>query len=308
MKLIFAGTTPNAVDVLRYLVDSAQHEIVAVLTRHDAPLGRKKIVTPSAVAAYAQSANLRVIKANRVDEQVDSELAALEADLGVVVAYGALLKKRTLAIPARGWINVHFSLLPKYRGAAPVQRTLMAGNTETGVTIFQLDEGLDTGPIHSQLATQIEPDENAAELLNRLTHLSITMLDECLAKISANLERPQEQHGQATLAPKLSRIDSRIDFDLSARELENLVRGSNPEPMAWATLDTEPFRVLRARASKVELPPSILPGEVFKIEDRIFVATKQLDALELIEVQPASKTAMPAAEWHRGRSNKVKLE
>ena len=308
MRLIFAGTTDNAVEVLRYLGEVAGHEVVGVLTREDALVGRKKQLTPSAVAEYAASKNLTVIRANKVDSSVNEQLIRLEADLGVVVAYGALLKRETLDIPRNGWINVHFSLLPKLRGAAPVQRALISGERETGVTVFELDEGMDTGPVHAQLHTLIEPAETAGHLLARMTKLAITMLDEVLAKIAAGIDQPVKQEGKPTYAPKLSRSDAKIDFRSSALEIEGLVRGCNPEPMAWAEFGGEPIRILRAVASQDALSDSseLAPGTVMKIGTRVFVATAN-GTLELLEVQPASKRAMSASDWHRGLSGSVKL-
>jgi methionyl-tRNA formyltransferase len=193
LRIVFAGTTENAVDVLRYLTEVAKHEIVGVLTREDALVGRKQTLTPSPVAQYAESKGLIVLRANRVTESVNEQLSKLDAELGVVVAYGALLKRTTLDLARHGWINIHYSLLPKLRGAAPVQRALINGHREIGVTVFQLDEGMDTGPIHAQLETVIEPTENAGELLGRLTTLAVTMLDEVLAKIDAGFGQPVQQ-------------------------------------------------------------------------------------------------------------------
>ena len=308
MRIVFAGTTPNAVSVLRYLVEVAKHDVLAVLTREDALVGRKQTLTPSAVAEYALSKGLVVIKANKVDAIVDEQLVALKPELGVVVAYGALLRPRTLEIPAHGWINIHFSLLPKLRGAAPVQWALINGNTETGVTIFQLDEGMDTGPIHSQVQTVIEPTETAGDLLVRLTNISITMLDESLAKISSATSAPIPQTGEATHAPKLSRLEARVDFSKSASDIENLIRGCNPEPMAWAEFVDEPFRILSARASlhSSENLVASEAGEVSMIDGKIFVQTG-LSLLQLLEVQPASKRAMPATDWYRGISAGARL-
>ena len=308
MRIVFAGTTPNAVSVLRYLVEVAKHDVLAVLTREDALVGRKQTLTPSAVAEYSLSQGLNVIKANKVNAIVDEQLVALKPELGVVVAYGALLRPRTLEIPAQGWINIHFSLLPKLRGAAPVQWALINGNTETGVTIFQLDEGMDTGPIHSQVQTVIEPTETAGDLLVRLTNISITMLDECLAKISSATATPMAQIGEATLAPKLSRLEARVDFSKSASEIENLIRGCNPEPMAWAEFDDEPFRILSARAS-LQTSENLVAseaGKVSMIDGKIFVQTAR-GVLQLLEVQPASKRAMPASDWYRGTSTGARL-
>jgi methionyl-tRNA formyltransferase len=309
LKIVFAGTTENAVDVLRYLTEVANHEIVAVLTREDALIGRKKLLTPSPVAQYAEGKNLNVLRVNRVSDDVNEQLSQLGADLGVVVAYGALLKQATLNLPRHGWINIHYSLLPKLRGAAPVQWALINGDRESGVTIFQLDEGMDTGPIHAQLNTVIEPTETAGELLARLTSLAVTMLDEVLARIAAGFDQPQRQLGDSTSAPKLSRRDSRIDFEKTALEIEGLVRGCNPEPMAWAEFEGEAVRILRARAiqeavSELADAPS---GTVQRIGTRIFVRAAQQTILELLDVQPASKRVMPAADWHRGLSGTVKL-
>lgn len=309
MRIIFAGTTDNAVEVLRYLNEVAKHEIVGVLTREDAFVGRKKLLTPSAVAQYSESQGLPVVRANRVSDSVNSQLLALDADLGVIVAYGSLLKSKTLEVPKKGWLNVHYSLLPKLRGAAPVQRALINGEQETGVTIFQLDEGMDTGPIHAQLETVIEPTENAGELLARLTALAITMLDEVLARISAGFDEALQQRGDGTLAAKLSRSDARIDFKKSSFEIEGLVRGCNPEPMAWAEHEGEPIRVLRARAIRepiIELTGEE-PGTVRQIGSRIFASMANHGILELLEVQPASKRVMSAAEWLRGLTGSVKL-
>ena len=177
MKIVFAGTPANAAQTLRALANTA-FEVVAVLTRTDAPVGRKRVLTPSAVAVVAAELGLPIIKANRVDESVRLQIQATGAELGVIVAYGALLDQAALDVLDKGWVNLHYSLLPKWRGAAPVQRAIMAGDRETGVTLFQLDKGMDTGPVHLQIPTVIEPDENTAELLPRLTNLGISGLAE----------------------------------------------------------------------------------------------------------------------------------
>ena len=309
MRIVFAGTTENAVDVLRYLTEVAKHEIVGVLTREDALVGRKQTLTPSPVAQYAESKGLIVLRANRVTDSVNEQLSKLDAELGVVVAYGALLKRTTLDLARHGWINIHYSLLPKLRGAAPVQRALINGDREIGVTVFQLDEGMDTGPIHAQLETVIEPTENAGELLDRLTTLAVTMLDEVLAKIDAGFGQPVQQFGAATAAPKLSRSDCKINFKKTALEIEGLVRGCNPEPMAWAEHEGEPIRVLRARAVESSaIEHTALPaGIVQLIGSRILVSAADHSLLELLEVQPAAKRVMSAADWHRGLSGSVKL-
>ena len=308
MKIVFAGTPANAAQTLRALAKSP-FDVVAVLTRTDAPVGRKKILTPSAVAEVATELGIQVIKANRVDESVRAEIAATRADLGVIVAYGALLDQAALDLLPKGWINLHYSLLPKWRGAAPVQRSLMAGDRETGVTLFQLDKGMDTGPIHLQIPTAIEPGDSTADLLPRLTELGITGLAELLPRISAELAAPVAQDPKllATLptADKLSREDARIDWQRNAVEIENQVRGLNPEPMAWTTLAEETFRVIEARALGATDWQSLAgevaePGTVNVDKNRVFVTCGQGSLLELKAVQPAGKKSMQASDWARG--------
>lgn len=299
MRIIFAGTTANAAEVLRSLINNHGHSVVAVLTRTDALVGRKRLLTPSPVAQVAESLGITVYKTNRLDERLEAELGLLSADLGLVVAYGALLKSSTLQIPRYGWINIHFSLLPRWRGAAPVQRSLMAGDRETGVTIFQLEEGMDTGPIIAQVETQIEPGENAANLLTRLTQLSISMLDETLATIASDLCKPTPQIGEATRAPKISRDEAQVIWSRDAEQIENLIRGCNPEPMAFALLNGTSIRLLNARVGYAPRPEALPVGAVFSFNNQAHVVCGS-GVLELMTVQPAGKTEMSASDWYRG--------
>lgn len=282
-----------------------------MLTRTDAPVGRKRVLTPSAVAEVALELGLPVIKANRVDEDVRIKLAATGAELGVIVAYGALLDQSTLETLDKGWVNLHYSLLPKWRGAAPVQRAIMNGDRETGVTLFQLDKGMDTGPVHLQVPTVIEPNENTADLLPRLTELGISALAELLPRIAAGLSKPLPQDSDllATLptADKLTREDARINWHRTAIELENQIKGLNPEPMAWTTLNEESFRLLEARALGATDRLSFadnesVTGSVILEKERILVACGEGTLLELRTVQPAGKKPMAARDWARGMS------
>jgi methionyl-tRNA formyltransferase len=308
LKIVFAGTPANAAQTLRALANSA-FEVVAVLTRTDAPVGRKRTLTPSAVADAAAELGIPVIKANRVDEGVRNLIAASGADLGIIVAYGALLDQAALDSLEKGWINLHYSLLPKWRGAAPVQRAIMAGDRETGVTLFQLDKGMDTGPIHLQIPTVIEPDESSATLLPRLTELGISGLAELLPRVASGLTSPiaQDLELLATLptADKLTRDDARIDWHRNAVELENLIRGLNPEPMAWTTLEDETFRIIEARALGSTDWQSLagedsLVGIVHIEKNRVLVSCGEGTLLELKTVQPAGKKPMPSSDWARG--------
>ena len=310
MKIVFAGTTEHAARVLRHLHKSI-HEVVAVVTREDAPIGRKAVITASPVAVVAEELGIRQIKANRILASQNAEIAQLKADVGVVIAYGALLKAETLALPVYGWYNIHYSLLPKYRGAAPVQHALMNGDSETGVTIFKLDEGMDSGPIASQVPTEVSPTENAGELLSRLTDLGISALDEVLAATAANTVELREQTGEASFAGKLDKSQARVNWDNSSAQIENLIRGLNPEPVAWTTLGDQHFRLLNARSlgSAHNLNEAAADtGTIRNFESRIVVSCGNNSLLQLLSVQPAGKTAMAASDWFRGLNGQARFE
>jgi methionyl-tRNA formyltransferase len=300
MKILFAGTPESAAIVLRNLV-IAGHEVVAVLTREDSVVGRKKELTESAVATEAAAHGIRVIKANKVDSTTIDAIRSTEAELGIVVAYGSILSENALAVLPEGWFNLHYSLLPKYRGAAPVQWSLANGDKETGITVFKIDKGMDTGPVLATLPVLVQPDETAGELIHRLSELGSTLLVENLPRLYSGSYRLTEQIGDVSLAPKPTREDARIDFKLTATEIENLVKAMNPEPMAWCLLDELPFRILRARATE-------LPGANHAVGSIVagknpLVACGGGSYLELIEVQPSSKKPMAGADWFRGSAN-----
>jgi len=304
MKILFAGTPETAATVLRGLVASG-HEVVAVLTREDAPVGRKKELTPSSVAQVADALGIPAIKANKVTSSVQEQIASTDAELGIIVAYGVLLKQDSLELLAKGWFNLHYSLLPKYRGAAPVQRAIEAGDNETGITIFKLDQGMDTGEMLASLPVSIEEDETAGELLKRLTELGITLLNQELPKLYNDQFSLVPQVGASSLASKPTREDAKIDFAKSSKEIFNKVRAFNPEPMAWCSYKGEPFRVLRARVIETKSEHSV--GESFSIDNRVVVACGGGSVLELIEVQPSSKKVMPAQDWFRGSDREEPL-
>ena len=302
MKILFAGTTAQAARVLRHL--AATRQVVAVLTREDAATGRKAELTASTVAEVATELGLPLIKANKVDEQIDQTLVATNFDTAVVVAYGTILKQRTLDLAANGWFNLHYSLLPKYRGAAPVQRAILNSETETGVSIFKLDAGMDSGLIIGQVPTVIEPGENSGDLLERLTSVGITLLDEVLPGIESGTAKFTEQVGEPSFAAKLDRQTARLDFSHAANELEALVRACNPEPMAWCELDSNPLRILSAKALNIDFEHPV--GFVFSEQNKVFVACGK-HALELELVQPAGKKPMAATDWFRGLRDETTL-
>ncbi|WP_296631705.1 methionyl-tRNA formyltransferase [Rhodoluna sp.] len=314
MKLVFAGTPHNAAATLKALHLNGT-EIALVITRPDAAIGRKKVITPSPVSEMADALGLPLLKTNVIDDTALELIAASGAELGVVVAYGAFLKTKALAALDKGWLNVHYSLLPHWRGAAPVQRAILAGDRETGVTVFRLDEGMDTGPVYLRVPSLIEPGENSARLLDRLTTLGISALLEVLPQIEAGLisAQPQDQElaKELPLAAKLSRNDGAIDWNETAVRIERRVLAMNPEPMAWTNLNEETFRILDARAlgatdwSALSQQDSQV-GTV-SISEQVIVNCGGGTLLELKEVQPAGKKAMLATDWARGQISKTSV-
>ncbi len=294
MRLVFAGTPAVAVPSLTTLARS--FELAAVITRDDAPLGRKRVLTPSPVAEAAAELDLPVIKANRLGEDVTAQVADLHADLGVIVAYGGLVREPLLSTPRLGWVNLHFSLLPRWRGAAPVQRAVMAGDVETGAAVFQLVAALDAGDVFAQVRRPIPGDATAGELLDSLAEDGAALLAETVSAIADGTAVAVPQRGDPVLAPKLTIDDARLDLTLPVGEVYAQLRGVTPEPGAWALLDGERFKVHAARPTGgLSLPP----GVVADVDGRIEVGTGTTP-LELVTVQPAGRRAMAAAEWWRG--------
>jgi methionyl-tRNA formyltransferase len=305
LRILFAGTPANAAETLSALINSG-HEVVAVLTREDAPVGRKAVVMASPVALIAEAAGIPTIKSNRLDETVNELLRTFDADLGVVVAFGAIFKVPTLEATKLGWINLHYSALPAWRGAAPVQHSIWSGQRETGVTLFWLDEGMDTGPIAKTVSTQIELGENAGDLLKRLTLLGISGLMELLPEIEAGLASREPQAAQgASVAFKLTRQRARIDWQQTAPKVEKQVLAMNPEPMAWCEHGFSQLRVLDAVALGATdwsslTDENLSAGDVILRSERVLVGCGDGTLLELRLVQPAGKQPMAADAWARG--------
>lgn len=297
MRIVFAGTPINAAKTLKALV-AAGNTIVGVLTRADAPTGRSGTVTESPVAAVASSLGIPVLKSNTVDTDVLDWISGLTPDLGVIVAYGCILKSDALEIPSKGWINVHYSLLPKYAGASPVQHAILDGETETGVTVFKLDEGVDTGPVLSVQRTDIRPDENTGELLERLTEIGSELLCRALGDFDNQYSSRSFQEIDSTrlATRKISRALARLDFNQSSKDVVNKVRAMNPEPVAWFEFESLPVRVLEAT---VEDSAELAAGVARLLGSQLIVGCSDGSvALEL--VQPAGKKPMSGADWFRG--------
>jgi len=295
MRLVFAGTPVVAVPALRLLAE--RHEVVAVLTRRDAELGRKRVLTPSPVAAAAEELGIETIKANRLDESVTERIRALAPELGVIVAYGGLVREPLLSTPRLGWVNLHFSLLPAWRGAAPVQHAVIAGDEVTGAAVFQLVPELDAGAVFSELTRPIGADETAGDVLDALSQSGAELLAGTVDALASGTAVAVEQTGDVTLAPKLSLADAHLDFGQPADAVYARLRGVTPEPGAFAMLGDDRFKLIAARQAADADP---LPAGVVALQGKRVVVGTGTHPLELLTVQPAGKKAMAAADWWRG--------
>jgi methionyl-tRNA formyltransferase len=298
VRIVFGGTPDVAIPSLDSLVDS-RHELVAVVTRPDAPSGRGKKLTASPVAQHANKLGIEVLKPQRPrDEEFVGRLTEIAPDCCPVVAYGALLPQRVLDIPRHGWVNLHFSLLPAWRGAAPVQHAILAGDQITGATTFQIVLELDAGPILATVTEPIRPDDTAGNLLHRLSLSGARLLVETLDGIEDGNLTPMPQpetDSQVSYASKINVADAEIDWTQPAEVVDRLIRACAPAPGAWTTFRGERFKINSARLSDAVLPPAAL--EITKRSVRIGTATQ---TLALGEIQAQGKKPMAAADWARG--------
>jgi methionyl-tRNA formyltransferase len=303
LTLVFAGSPVAAVPSLVAL-GASDHSIVAVVTREDSPLGRRGVLTPTPVADAAVSLGLPVIKANKLAGEATDQITGLTPDLGVIVAYGGLVREPLLSAPRLGWINLHFSLLPRWRGAAPVQRAIMAGDDVTGASVFQLAEELDAGPLFGQLTQAIGKLQTSGNLLSSLSETGADLLVRVVDAIASGTARAEEQSGDVTLAPKLTLDDGRVDWNRPAHDVSNLIRAVTPEPGAFTTVDGVRIKILEAAIARNS--PRVAPGR-FIAEGKAVLVGTATDPLELVTVHPASKKAMSAADWWRGRATSAEV-
>jgi methionyl-tRNA formyltransferase len=307
MRLVFAGTPQTAVPALDALLAS-RHDVAAVLTRPDAPAGRGRRVAVSPVAQRARGAGLEVLQPARLaDRAFQQRLAEIGPDCCPVTAYGALIPESALRIPARGWVNLHFSLLPAWRGAAPVQHAILHGDEITGATTFQIVRALDAGPVYGVLTEAIKPADTAGDLLGRLAVAGAGLLVATLDGIeSGELEaRPQPAEG-ISLAPKIERDDARVSWSQPAMAVDRLIRACTPAPGAWTTMDGTTLKLgpvtvaggQHAGGQDAGLP-ELAAGELLVRGESVFAGTGTRPVL-LSSVQQQGKRAMPAAAWARG--------
>ncbi|RBP98427.1 methionyl-tRNA formyltransferase [Bifidobacterium aemilianum] len=319
LKVLFAGTPEVAVPSLRVLAADQEHfEVVAVLTRPDAPQGRGRKLTPSPVKQAAQELGLPVLECNPNEPAFVDELVVTGAEAAAVVAYGRILKEDVLETLPMGWYNLHFSLLPQWRGAAPVQRAVWAGDKITGATVFRIDAGMDDGPILAQSTTEIGPHENAGQLLGRLAQDGAYLLSAALQGMADDqIQLTDQPDGSYEQAEKITADDAHIRFDVPCFAVDRQIRACTPNPGAWCLLHPkgtaqpslagspdvpQVLHVLEARPSEADseqTPKGLEPGKLLVTKKRIWVGTAT-EPLELLQVKAQGKKAMAAADWARG--------
>lgn len=299
MKLVFAGTPEVAVPALDALLAAGRHEVAAVVTRPDAPAGRGRRLVASPVAERAEEAGIEVLKPRHPrDPEFLERLTAIAPDCCPVVAYGALLPKAALDIPARGWVNLHFSLLPAWRGAAPVQRSIMSGDEITGASTFLIEEGLDSGPVYGTVTESVRPTDTSGDLLTRLAFAGAGLLAATMDGIEDGTLTAVAQPGDGiSLAPKITVEDARVEWREPALRVDRVVRGCTPAPGAWTTFRGERLKLIQV----TPLPDrdGLAPGQLAVGKNNVYVGTGS-HAVELLWVQAQGKKPMRAADWARG--------
>jgi methionyl-tRNA formyltransferase len=297
MRLVFLGTPSFAVQPLRRLVE-AGHEVVAVVTQPDRPMGRSRTPQPPPVKAAASELGLPVLQPETLkDEAAIEQLRALAPEAGVVAAYGEILRRRVLEIPPLGYLNIHPSLLPLYRGPSPVASAILAGDTVTGVSVMLLERAMDAGPILAQASVPLDPSARAGSLTEELFALGADLLVGVLPLYAAGELAPQPQeHARATFSQMLTKEDGRLDWSQPAAALERAVRAYDPWPGAWTIFGGQPLKILRASVGK---GGGAEPGTVLE-PPGLRVATAD-GVLHLEAIQPAGKRPMAATDWMRGQ-------
>jgi len=299
MRLVFAGTPEPALPALQRLIDSPRHEVAAVLTRPDAVSGRRGAPTPSPVAQLAADHGITVLKPTRPNSpEFVAELAGYEPDCCPVVAYGALLGAGLLAVPARGWVNLHFSLLPAWRGAAPVQAAIAAGDEVTGATTFQIEPDLDSGPVYGVVTETIKDTDTAGDLLARLAESGAVLLASTLDGIAEDALVPVPQPAEGiSVAPKITVEAARVRWELPAHVVDRQIRAVTPNPGAWTMLGD--MRIGIGPVTPVDDDLGLAPGQLAVQKRRVLLGTGSAP-VELGTVRAPGKKPMNAADWARG--------
>lgn len=291
MRIGVAATPDVAIPTLDWLLHS-EHELELVITQPDKPAGRGRVLTQSIVGDWAQDHGIELFKPNSPDELIGK---IEKLDLILTIGFGVLLPEHILQLPRYGFLNLHFSLLPRYRGAAPAQRALQNGEIRTGVTVFQLDKGMDTGPIFSQAEIDIQSSWRSSELLNALANMGPQTVSEALNHVEQG-RPPVPQFGTPSIAPKITKAEAKIDFTKPTRDIINSIRAFTYEPGAWTIWKKEPFKIT---AAQIVVGHDLPVASLAIRESSVFVGTCD-GVIEILNVIPAGKKEMTAAEWARG--------
>ncbi len=291
MRIGVAATPDVAIPTLNWLLQS-EHEVSLVITQPERPAGRGRTLQPTVVADWAQVHQITVVKPETPQDLVGK---IEDLDLVLTIGYGVLLPENILSLPKKGFLNLHFSLLPAYRGAAPAQRALHNGETVTGVTVFQLDKGMDTGPVFAQESLNIDPSWRSVELLAQLANLGPEVVKRSFEMIESG-RSSSEQVGVPSNAPKITKTEAKIDFTQDSVSIANAIRAFTYEPGAWTLWKEEPFKICATRISD---HMSGSPGQISVIDKSVFVSTGS-GSLEILRVVPSGKKEMDAIEWARG--------
>jgi methionyl-tRNA formyltransferase len=292
MRLGVAATPEVALPTLSWLQTSG-HTLVRVISQPDKPSGRGQEMHSSPVSQWAKANSIELNNPATVAE-IDNALSDL--DLLITIGYGRILPAQTLSIPMHGCINLHFSLLPKYRGAAPVQRAIESGESESGVTVFALDPGMDTGPIYTSITVPIEPTMRSFELLEKLSVIGVTAIEDALIAIESGIA-PVAQTGQASIASKITREEAALDWNASSTTLHNKIRAFYPQPQAWTNFRGQPLKISAAKIAVTDI--QLQPGELRVVGNDCLIGTGDV-CLVLEKLTPAGKKEMSALDWSRG--------
>ncbi|MDP1721216.1 MAG: methionyl-tRNA formyltransferase [Candidatus Nanopelagicaceae bacterium] len=294
MRIAVAATPSVAIPTLDWLHGS-EHELVLVITQPDRPAGRGRNVRPSQVASWAAAHNVPCVKPEESDELTEP---LRKIDLVITIGYGIILPERILSVPRYGFINLHFSLLPRWRGAAPVQRAILNGDNELGLTVFALDAGMDTGPIYVQRSIPNQPYENSGESLQRMAHLGPELIEQTIGLIATNVPPAKQSEEGVNYAPKITKEDARIAWSHNALSVNRQIRAFTPDPGAWTTWRDAPMRITLARPYSME--HHLKGGEVALHGGNVIVGCGERSLLVIEEVTPAGKSVMSARSWFNG--------
>ena len=293
MRLVVAATAEVAIPTLEWLKNS-DHELSRIVTTPDSRVGRGKVLTESAIAVWADSNSIVTLKPSTDDEMRQS---FENTDLVIAIAYGRILKESVLSIPKHGFVNLHFSLLPSYRGAAPVQRAIQNGEVTTGISIFKIDTNLDTGPIYFQQEYEIPPNSTSLDVLKDLSQMGAKAFPGVLADIEKGIQPQPQSNASVSLAPKISKEEARVNWNMSSHSIRNSIRAFTPSPGAWTTYQGLTLKISELGSMQGSI--ALKPGEVQIDGKKLFVGT--FDApFEILKVTPASKKEMTTSEWLNG--------